>query len=155
MINATGNIWSRLGTGEHICITTNSCIRYSGSDQFAINRQLVMGAGAARDLKHYMPTAPTEAAKYISHLGLYYLVPIGACQTCPIHLFQVKKHYRQPAELYIIAEAVCRLAKLALKYPKDIFNLNYPGIGYGGLPISKVAPYVNALPNNVIVWQKG
>jgi len=33
-------------------------------------------------------------------------------------------------------------------------NVNYPGIGRGGLPKECVAPLLRGLPKNVNVWEK-
>lgn len=66
-------------------------------------------------------------------------------------IFQVKVHFRQRAELELIYRSVSMLDEYARRHPDTQIRLNYPGIGAGGLPRSKVEPPLRRLPDTVTI----
>ena len=137
---------------EHLIyvITTNSVIR---SDQ------LVMGAGAARQARERYPELAADCASRIRQLAtpdygcLLVRAPDARSHRPGLALFQVKRDYRAPAELDLIARSVRDLSDMAVVRSTEQFRLNLPGIGLhtGRLPRSLVEPLLSVLPDNVIV----
>jgi hypothetical protein len=65
----------------------------------------------------------------------------------------VKYRYDKPATGSLIVYSTGRLKNWALEHSDARIDLNFPGIGNGKLPASKVEPIIRQLPNNVHVWQ--
>ena len=137
---------------EHLIyvVTTNSVIR---------GDQLVMGAGAARQARERYPGLAADCATRIRQLDtadygcLLVRAPDARSHRPGLAIFQVKRDYRAPAELDLIARSVQDLSALAVARSADQFRLNFPGIGphTGRLPRSLVEPLLSVLPDNVIV----
>jgi len=129
----------------YIIVTTNSFL--------TSEKKLVMGAGAARDLKIKVPRIDEKFGELIDtfcrHLGRYGLLfhdRYGA--------FQVKYRFNDKARTDLIRFSVAALKTAAVNNPKELFNINYPGIGSGGLKEYEVRPILEVLPENVCVWKK-
>ncbi len=82
------------------------------------------------------------------HLGLYGLLMNGKYGAA-----QVKYNFRDKANTSLIAFSMAFLTDEA-KTNRYIYNLNYPGIGNGGLDKNIVRPILDILPDNVYVWEK-
>lgn len=130
---------------SHILVTSNSYIRKDGA--------LVMGRGAALEAATRFPNFPYIAGGRISekwggHLGFY-----GTLLSVHknIGLFQVKRHFKDPAELGIIEASV---GSLLVQMRNETYAINFPGIGYGQLEISRVLPVIQKLPDNVWIYHK-
>lgn len=133
--------------GVHsVCIVTgNSFIKKNG--------ELVMGRGAAKSLAFIRPDLPKKFGEIIQRqrdrgIKEYYLIMVGA-----FGLFQVKYGWWEEAKLNLIETSCAKLISLALTNPNCEFNINYPGIGNGGLREEDVFGYIKEFPDNVTVWK--
>jgi hypothetical protein len=129
----------------YLIVTTNSFL--------TSEVKLVMGRGAAWILKMKVPGIDRVFGKMISetcgHLGRYGLLfhqRYGA--------LQVKYRFDEKARVDLIEFSLEKLAEKADEFPKSRFNINYPGIGNGGLSKEEVGPLLNFLPDNVYVWER-
>jgi len=125
-------------------VTTNSFLTK--------DKRLVMGRGAAWALLTLVPDIDRIFGRMIldtcGHLGTYGLLMNGKYGAA-----QVKHHFRNKADLALIAFSMAFLADEA-KTNRYIYNINYPGIGNGGLDKDSVRPILDILPDNVYVWEK-
>jgi len=138
----TGQMFHATG---YLIVTTNSFL--------TSEVKLVMGRGAAWVLKMKVPGIDRVFGKMISetcgHLGRYGLFfhqRYGA--------LQVKYRFDEKARVELIEFSLRKLAEIARKSSQSKFNINYPGIGNGGLTKEEVNPFLNVLPDNVCVWEK-
>lgn len=129
----------------YLIVTTNSFL--------TSDLRLVMGRGAAWVLKMKVPGIDRVFGRMISercgHLGRYGLLfhhRYGA--------LQVKYRFDERASVELIQFSLEKLAEKAEEFPKSKFNINYPGIENGGLTKQEVSPLLEALPDNVYVWEK-
>ena len=129
----------------YLIVTTNSFL--------TSEVKLVMGRGAAWVLKMKVPGIDRVLGKMISetcgHLGRYGLLfhrRFGA--------LQVKYRFDEKARVDLIEFSLGKLTERAEESPKSIFNINYPGIGNGGLTKPEVRPLLDILPDNVFIWEK-
>ena len=140
-------------------VTTNNVITPKG---------LVMGAGAAKQAATRYPGLPRRAAAAIradraihpgaddyGFLMVDWPLPQSVLRS-GLGLFQVKRHYRLPADLNLIRLSVEGLTATAICYARFLFRLNFPGIGEktGQLARTQVEPLLANLPDNVtICWR--
>lgn len=117
------NLWEDIGTADMVIITTNSYISRKG--------ELVMGRGIALEAKGRYPELPKLFAKHIPHLGVYGLVVVKH-QNKLFGAFQVKRHFKDRAELGLIKTATEKLKRFLEDKNLHII-MNFPGIGYGRL----------------------
>ena len=143
MIREHGNMWSIFGSTDYFIVTTNSYVRGNG--------QLVMGRGAAFQLKRHFPELPAVAGRVILHLGIYGMIWLLRPREV-IGLFQVKKHFKDNARIDLIVMATNILRAKARDCPEKRFDMNFPGIGNGHLKESDVLPIIEVLPDNVHIW---
>ena len=134
-----------LRAGGFIIVTTNSFLTSES--------KLVMGRGAAWQLKMKVPGIDGIFGKMIhktcGHLGRYGLIfhqRYGAAQ--------VKYRFNERAKLELIRSSMTMLSTVAGRNPKSIFNINFPGIGNGGLKRDHVKSLLKMLPDNVHVWER-
>lgn len=139
MILKQGNLFDSFD--DIILVTANSYINKSGA--------LVMGRGAALQLKIIHPAIDVVFGSMIEHLSLYGIRLVMAGDKM-YGVFQVKYDFKSPAELDLIAYSVSKL-KSYLTSSKTV-SMNFPGIGYGRLFASNVFPIISSLPNNVSVY---
>ena len=138
----TGEMFHASG---YLIVTTNSFL--------TSEVKLVMGRGAAWILKMKVPGIDRIFGNMIfalcGHLGRYGLLfhqRYGA--------LQVKYRFDEKARVELIEFSLRKLAEIAKESPELKFNINYPGIGNGGLNKQEVRPLLNVLPDNVYVWEK-
>ena len=138
----TGEMFHASG---YLIVTTNSFL--------TSEVKLVMGRGAAWVLKMKVPGIDQVFGKMISescgHLGRYGLLfhrRFGA--------LQVKYRFDEKARLDLIEFSLEKLTEKAEESPSSTFNINYPGIGNGGLRKPEVRPLLGILPDNVFIWEK-
>lgn len=123
------------------CITTNGTVTKAGEN--------VMGGGVALEAKQRYPELPAELGQAIKEVG------IGVANLSHnVIAFPVKTHVWQKASLSLIEQSMRDLSERADMFPDDIFVLNRPGIGLGGLAWEDVEPLLTSLPDNVhiITW---
>lgn len=145
MILEKGNMWDVFGKTDMFCITTNATIKKNGA--------LVMGRGIARQARDKLLGIDREAGKIIADLYDYYLVRIGVYGDQNVFAFQVKHEYYNKAELDLIRRSSYKLFGKILFYGIERVDLNFPGIGNGGLPREEVLPIISLLPDIVHVWE--
>lgn len=137
-----GNMLDIAPSNDHkILVTTNSYIKKDGS--------LVMGRGAAKQLRDDVPGIDKQLGCRVNHMTYYGIILLANGYGA----FQVKNHFKAEAELALIWESTRRLSTLCWYMPDTTFHINFPGIGNGKLERSKVLPYVDKLPDNVVVWE--
>jgi hypothetical protein len=154
------SVWGRFNTA--FIVTTNSTLTSTGD--------LVMGRGIAEQLRARRRVAARFFGRYIKESvgsgGVYGCVVwddhsmhswMGAHSApgpgCWLGVFQVKKHFRDTADLKIIEKSVLMLDAAARRNTDRTFHLNYPGIGFGRLAEGVVDPLLRRLPSNVHVWR--
>ena len=126
-------------------VTTNSFVRQDGA--------LVMGKGAALQAARKFPELPFVAGQkllwkfgHLSRYGWLYLPELN------IGLFQVKRHWKNDAELRLIKYATEDLCKFLQKHSSITVAMNFPGIGNGRLSFDLVKPIVESLPDRVDLY---
>lgn len=122
----------------------------TGNSYITAKKELVMGRGAAEQLKERFPGLPKTFADIIPHLKFYGIV------TCSIFygevgVFQVKTSWKGPASLDLIEKSTKMLSQIASNY--DRVDMNFPGIGNGRLKRESVLPYIVDLPDNIYIWE--
>jgi hypothetical protein len=114
--------------------------------------KLVMGRGAAWQLKRKVPGIDMIFGKLIyetcGHLGRY-----GLLFHKRYGIAQVKYQFNNKADLELIAYSMNMLKETAKQNTHHRYNINFPGIGYGGLSKDEVMPILERLPNNIIIWE--
>lgn len=140
-----GNMFDEV-PDEAIFFTANGHIRNDGA--------LTMGAGAALDCKRRHPQLPLRFAHLIRDFAPQG-EPYGVVYDFEAMrgAFQVKYHYRDKADLALIGYS----AKLLIGVTRLIgrVNVNFPGIGFGGLRRDVVLDVIGPVWSNedVHVWE--
>lgn len=149
MILEKGNMWSVFFDTDVFMITTNPIRRKDGA--------VVMGRGIALEAKNRYPTLPYDFGIQLDtlHPEIDYFNTgfIGKYEETPIWWFMVKDHWASKARLDIIERSVLEVAHV-WKWDNKRIDLNFPGIGNGGLSKEEVLPIISELPDNVHVWEK-
>jgi len=148
MILEKGDMWSIFEKTDFFFFTANSFLN--------IRNELVMGRGMALEVKKKFPKVPSGFRGQIEHLGYYGLaIALIGLPSTSIGAFQVKYHFKNKAELALIHQSTGKLERYAsIEFPECRFDLNFPGIGYGGLKYKDVLPIIQKLPDNVHVWTR-
>lgn len=156
----TGNLWDAPGEvgATLIAVTTNSYVHRIGSNP----GPLAMGAGAALEAHERYPQLAQTAGVLLRQVvgfrpGLYGVLPRYGWVVVPeprIGLFQTKYHYRQNADLELIKFSVARLLDWLDLHPAEVVALNFPGIGYGRLSRERVLPFLELLPERVVIYER-
>lgn len=131
-----------------------SVVLFTGNSYINKKGELVMGRGAALDVKKQFPDLPKKFGDCITVAGKEYGVIL--ITQFPLHtmgVFQVKYHYKDNADILLIKNSTEKLKKYALKAPNLIFHMNFPGIGWGGLTEKQVMPIIESLPDNVWIYK--
>lgn len=132
-------------------------LMFTGNPIIKRNGELVMGAGAAKQVRDtyngiagmfgfIRSTISSNNVAFIDYL-------ISKDSSVTIGWFKVKDHWRQNAKLNIIERSVRELSKIAVENTDWTFHLNAPGIGNGQLTWEEVEPLVKQLPDNVIIYK--
>lgn len=129
----------------NILVTTNASVRKDGT--------LVMGRGAALQAAKLYPGIDYKLGQRVKQFGYRMLYGTLWDRHWPIGAFQVKRRWMDKADIEIIKESVKQLRQIAIYYKDVVWNVNYPGIGNGGLSKDVVAPLLAGLPENVVIWE--
>lgn len=151
MILKQGNIFE--SNADVIIVTGNSYITKE--------RKLVMGRGAALELKNRVPDIDKifGSKLFDKHLGVYGLVyhQGDSIFDTVYGVFQVKYHFRDNADLDLIKHSTDML----YEHNKDTWDddmysiaMNFPGIGYGNLSAKNVLPIISKLQDNITIYVK-
>ena len=129
---------------------------FTGNRIVTRDGRLVMGRGAARELRDNYPGLDKELGKRIkalpSHSKLA-IIRMGGEQL--LMWFQVKHHWGDEASPGLIGIAASQLGDIA-RHPENqdvIFHMNAPGIGNGRLTWDMVEPLLRPLPDNVLIYK--
>ncbi len=153
-----GELWQTVPHPAIYVITTNASINKKG--------ELVMGRGAALQATQRIPGIAKEAAEIITYrLGLlhregkdYGFVvvrqPRPEEEKYGFGVFQVKKTWDRPATIPLISMSMNILRMYALSKRSLTIRMNYPGIGFGGLPKGQVSLLLQDLPENLHIFYK-
>lgn len=150
MIVKTGDMWSAYSDSDLFLITTNSFLKKEES-------RLTMGVGIAKQAKERFPNLDRDLGQAVQdkcgHLGKYGLLVSDFWPISRLGIFQVKYHWRDNADLGLIAYSTQQLINFCVdnKFPR--VDLNYPGIGNGKLQESDVHNIVKDLPDCVHLWK--
>lgn len=140
-------MWDAFGKGIFM-ITTNPIRKNDGA--------VVMGRGIALEAKQRYPELPHDFGKQLTrfpHLDSVGL--IGNYDNVPIYYFMVKDHWAHKAKLDIIQRSVEAIDYwFYISDTNDRVDLNFPGIGNGGLNREDVLPIIEKLPDNFHIWEK-
>lgn len=156
MILAQENLWLTPSIPTLHVVTTNGVIQDCGED---CPYWLVMGGGAALEAVQRYPGVRELAAlrildyypsgQEIYSYGFLYLGEMTPGEH--LGIFQVKYHYRMPADLMRIHSSAVGLKQfIDTRWPHAV-RLNFPGIGLGRLKREDVLPVIDFLPDNVTV----
>ena len=131
---------------------------FTGNSTIKNNGGIVMGRGAAKQVRdtysgidrRYGMALSKERADdvYKPHLMWVAIQP-----KMILGWFKVKHHWKDPADVVLIARSALDLAELATKHSKHIFHMNFPGIGNGQLEEENVLPLLRNLPDNVLIYK--
>lgn len=127
----------------------HTCLLFTGNAYVKNSGALVMGRGAAQQVRDTYPGADTWFGARIKRQGDEYGVIINPVNGFGI--FQVKHHYHDKASLSLIAVSARDLRIVAWSFPDILFRCNFPGIGNGGLERDEVESVLDSanLPDNV------
>lgn len=149
MIVQTGRLnYGVVGPREWKFFTGNSYINKEGG--------LVMGRGAALSVKSKYAGIDKAfgelVRKNLNSADEYYLAwlrPPG------IGVFQVKRNFKDKADLELIATSASVLNTFASEYKNYKIHVNFPGIGYGGLRYSEVHAVLRkeCPQDNITFWK--
>lgn len=138
-----GDMFSVWGSTDLFLFTSNPIVNKRGL--------AVMGRGIARQVADRCPAAQ-EMFGYILLGGFARDVGVlGKYDGQLLGWFRVKDHFIRQARTDIIRASVRHLAVAAKGF--DRVDLNFPGIGNGGLSREEVLPLLVALPDNVHIWE--
>ena len=132
-------------SADVLIFTGNSYIKQDGA--------LVMGRGAAKEVKTLFPEVQYKLGKKIPHLGkyLYLEIPVNSKN---IGILQVKYHFKDTANLNLVKESIQAFSNQL--DPNKIYKMNFPAIGNGKMYKYKnlILSYLNRLPDNVFVYSE-
>lgn len=118
-----GDLWSFVKPGVVIVITTNSVVTLDG--------RCVMGKGVAKQARDRFPGFDKRLGEYIKRFGeRCYKFPMDGWT---LATFPTKHHWRDKADLSLIAESAEELMDMADKFEWDEIYMPRPGCGAGGL----------------------
>lgn len=144
MILEKGNMWDVFHETDIFMITTNPIIRNDGA--------VVMGRGIALEAKTRFPELPYDFANELLTNGNSFVDRIGHYEGVPIWYFMVKNHWKEDADIGVIASSVFQLKKIA-SIGNNRIDLNFPGIGNGRLDRNSVLYLLEDLPDNIHIWE--
>lgn len=131
---------------------SNGCIIVTTNSFLTSERKLVMGRGAALQLKRKVPGIDRIFGQLVyekcGHLGRY-----GLLFYEKYGIAQVKYRFNEKADIELISYSMEMLKETAKPNKHHCYNINFPGIGYGGLSKDEVMPVLEKLPQNITIWE--
>lgn len=138
---------SRLSYGPATFDTTPIAMVFTGNSFVTRDRRLVMGRGAAKEVRDMYPGLDAAFGTTTPHLGFYGLQskPAGTCGlTFPMYVFQVKYNFADEAHLSLIQHSAAVLKTCIDNSPGWSFLMNFPGVGNGRLRYEDVLSVLEA-----------
>lgn len=146
MILETGDMFSIYDQTDLFCFTANSTIRKDD--------RLVMGAGMARQVRDRCPGIDEEFAPIIRGQHKVYGLVFVSFNNQLVGAFQTKRDFSKKSSLDWIEYSTTKLFTFIITYKSKRIDLNFPGIGLGGLKQEDVLPIIQYLPDCVHVWER-
>lgn len=117
------------------------------------NGELVMGAGNALAAKNLQPNVAEMFGDKVKKSPDQRIHSMWMGEG---HLasFQTKEHWRNPSPIHVVKESILKLAQQAETHDDLTFHLPMPGVNRGKLNVADVLEWLQALPDNVIVYHK-
>ena len=143
MILEKGNMWDAFGKGVFV-ITTNPITRQDGA--------VVMGRGIALQAATKFPSLPYHFGNLLKQKGNQYAAEIGLYNNTPVWYCMVKHHWKDQADLSIIATSLYKLRTIFHNTLTRV-DLNFPGIGNGRLNRDSVLYLLEDLSDNFHIWE--
>lgn len=139
-------------------IPENNVYMFTANQTFKRNGDLVMGAGNARAFKKAYPGTPKLYGDDLRRIRSepfqnQYMSVVCIDKDQYTGCLYVKKDYWNKCRIEDVKLALNTLEYCANTYDHLTFHLPYPGIGHGGLAFDDVQPYLDQLPDNVIVYK--
>ena len=126
---------------------------FTGNSIVKNNGALVMGRGAAKQIRDYYQEIDTSFGNMILKDPQAHILWAALQKKKFLGWFKVKNHWADPAEIELIKESAKQLTKIALERKNITFHMNYPGIGNGKLKIEDVKHILSILPDNVLIYK--
>jgi hypothetical protein len=145
MILEKGNIWDMWGKTDLFLFTANSTLKTNG--------RLVMGKGIALEVRNKIPDIDLDFGMKLDRIGSTYGVMTHIAFNQMIGAFQVKYNWKHKADRHLIMNSCCKLFYVIVNNNLQRVDLNFPGIGNGGLKREEVLPIVSYLPDCVHIWE--
>jgi hypothetical protein len=150
-----GDMWSIWGKTNLFVFTANNTIKK--------DKSLVMGRGMAKQVKDRCPGIDATIGKRLevrgyANIQMDYGLSVDYWGSMLIGAFQVKYHYKDVAFIHLVRYSTATLFNWIVqnqhKHPISIrIDMNYPGIGNGGLTKAQVKPIISLLPDCVHIWE--
>lgn len=155
MIIIKGNLWDEIGKSNLILFTANSCCDHQGC--------LIMGAGCAAEARDRYPDLPKTIGTYLReyglteklfHLWLPHEINHPDHEGTLIGALQTKKNWAAKSSLELVQQSIgCLRIELAARPWLKRVALPLPGCGLGMLRRQDVLPYLEKLPDHVVVYE--
>lgn len=133
--------------------SNDNLIVVTGNSYIKKNTEVVMGKGAALELKKLAPNIAYRFGNQILNIcgsnGFYGFITSGRNG-----LFQVKTHFKDNAELYLVERSTELLNEYILDKDYPTISMNFPGIGNGRLKAELVIPILEKLPDEITIYIK-
>lgn len=129
---------------------------FTGNPVIKNNGAIVMGRGAAKQVRDTYPGIDVKLGKHIATRGTssgLAFVTVNEDRKQILGWFQVKYHWAASADLDLIQNSVATLVDLANLRQDIQFHMNFPGIGNGQLTEEDVLPLLYHLPFNVRIYK--
>lgn len=134
-------------------IGSNNVRLFTGNPVITKAGRVVMGRGTARVVRDFYTDIDKFFADMIRDFPDDHVHILETPNGQWIGWFKVKHHWRDNADLTLVANSVKELTAHANNNPDIRFHLNYPAIGNGKLDVSQVEPLLQNLPDNVYVYK--
>lgn len=141
MIERRGDMW-RMPADLRV-VTTNGMVRRDGA--------CVMGRGVALQAKRHCPGIEYMLGERITTLGNHVHLlpdPNPDASACDVASFPVKHHWRDRADLDLVARSTAELRRLVDEAGYEQVVVPRPGCGNGGRLWAEVRPIVAPLWND-------
>lgn len=130
-----GNIISKIGRGEVVCVTTNGFVKRNG--------EVVMGRGIALQIQRRYPSVPKHLGSLIRKHGNRPMIIGTIRQKTKLVSFPVKHNWWEDADLQLIEDSCIKLVAMADKFGWEEVILPRPGCGNGNLEWEQVYPILS------------
>jgi hypothetical protein len=139
MREAVGDLWDFHATGAWVAITTNGVVKR--------DKTLVMGRGCAQEAATRFPGVPGRLGELVQYYGNH----VCALKESKIVSFPVKHHWRDLADLELIARSAKELLVTLQSFLIRKIYLPRPGCGNGGLQWTDVRAVLKPILDDQVI----